>query len=254
VLAGVSYSQEPDETREPAPPPAPVDRDSDRDGVPDSRDQCASEAEDTDGFDDEDGCPDADNDGDGIADTADGCTGEAEDKDTFQDDDGCPDTDNDGDGVLDASDRCPLEAGTSDGDGCPAPAAPAAAPEPASEPIELTQIIRFEKNQSAVAGSYDGALDEIAKQLADHPEIELVAIEGHADDRGSPELNDRLSRARAEAVRTALVKRGVAKKRLTAQGFGTARPVASNDTEDSRAQNRRVELRIDKRSEPKSAP
>jgi outer membrane protein OmpA-like peptidoglycan-associated protein len=238
VFAGVSYSHEPEQAPESAPPPAPVDRDSDGDGVPDAVDRCADQAEDTDGFQDEDGCPDADNDGDGIADTADGCTGEAEDKDGFEDEDGCPDAD-------------------------PAPAPPAPAPEPAPAaapaaptpaPVELSQVVRFDKNESAIASSYESTLDEIAKQLADHPEIEVVAIEGHADDRGSPELNDRLSRSRADAVRAGLVKRGVAKKRLKTQGFGTTRPVASNDTEDSRAQNRRVELRIEKQSEPKAAP
>jgi outer membrane protein OmpA-like peptidoglycan-associated protein len=234
VFAGVSYSHEPKDAPESGPPPAPVDRDSDADGVPDAVDRCADQAEDTDGFQDEDGCPDGDNDGDGVADTADGCTGEAEDKDGFQDEDGCPEAD-------------------------PAPAAPAAEPEPppapvAPAPVELTQVVRFDKNESAISSSYESTLDEVAKQLADHPEVEVVAIEGHADDRGSPELNDRLSRSRAEAVRTALVKRGVAKKRLKTQGFGTTRPVASNDTDESRAQNRRVELRIEKQSEPKAAP
>lgn len=252
VFAGLSYGQEPQD--EPIASAPPADADGDHDGVPDSRDQCRDEAEDTDGFQDEDGCPDADNDGDGIVDTADNCTAEAEDKDGFQDDDGCPDADNDGDGVLDGSDRCPLEAGTAESGGCPARAAPVAAPEPQPATFELNESIRFEKNEAAIPSQYDGALDAIAQQLADHPEVELVAIEGHADDRGTAELNDRLSRSRAEAVRAALVKRGVAKKRLKAQGFGTSRPIASNDTEESRAQNRRVELHIEKRSEPKPAP
>ena len=255
VFAGLSYSQEPEDAPEQA---TPVDGDGDHDGVPDSRDRCPDSAEDTDGFEDEDGCLDADNDRDGLADTADNCPGESEDKDGFQDEDGCPDPDNDGDGVADAADRCPLEAGTSDAGGCPAPAAPvpAAAPAPAPAPVapELTQVVRFDKNEAAIASSYESTLDEIAKQLADHPEIEEVAIEGHADDRGTPALNMRLSRSRAEAVRTALVKRGVARKRLKTHGFGTERPIASNDTEDSRAQNRRVELRIEKTSEPKAAP
>jgi outer membrane protein OmpA-like peptidoglycan-associated protein len=255
VFAGLSYGQEPEDAPESAPPPAPVDRDSDRDGVPDDVDQCKAEAEDTDGYRDEDGCPDADNDGDGIADAADDCTSEAEDKDGFQDEDGCPDADNDGDGVPDASDRCPLEAGASESGGCPAPAAPAAAPAPITPaPVELTQVVRFDKSSSALTSSDESTLDEVASQLAAHPEVELVVVEGHADDRGSAELNDRLSRARAESVRAALIKRGVAKKRLKSQGFGTSRPAASNDSEDSRAQNRRVELRIEKRAEHNTTP
>jgi outer membrane protein OmpA-like peptidoglycan-associated protein len=255
VFAGLSYSHEPEERAESAPPPAPVDRDSDGDGVPDAVDRCADQAEDTDGFQDEDGCPDADNDGDGVADAADNCNGQAEDKDGFQDEDGCPDADNDGDGIADASDRCPLEAGSTDSSGCPAPAAPPPAAQPAApEPVELTQVIRFDKNRSVISGSYSGTLDEIAKLLKEHPEVEVVAVEGHADDRGSPELNDKLSSARAESVRAALVTRGIAKKRLTARGFGTTRPVAGNDTDDSRAQNRRVELRIEKRASQNATP
>lgn len=84
-----------------------IDRDSDRDGVRNSQDKCPDDAEDRDGFEDEDGCPDFDNDGDGVLDGADGCPLEAEDRDGFQDRDGCPDRDNDGDGVNDDDDRCP---------------------------------------------------------------------------------------------------------------------------------------------------
>jgi OOP family OmpA-OmpF porin len=99
------------------------DADNDGDGVADANDKCASEAEDKDGFQDEDGCPDDDNDGDGIVDTTDQCANEAEDKDGFQDEDGCPDLDNDSDNLADANDKCPDEAEDADGhqdeDGCP---------------------------------------------------------------------------------------------------------------------------------------
>ena len=99
--------------------------DRDGDGVPNARDACPDQAEDVDGFRDDDGCPDLDNDGDGVADTKDGCPDAAEDRDGFQDDDGCPDPDNDGDGIVDAQDRCPDEAedldGFQDDDGCPDP-------------------------------------------------------------------------------------------------------------------------------------
>ena len=97
--------------------------DRDGDGVPNTRDACPDEAEDQDGFRDDDGCPDLDNDGDGITDSRDGCPDQAEDRDGFQDGDGCPDPDNDGDGIVDAKDRCPDEAEDQDGfqdeDGCP---------------------------------------------------------------------------------------------------------------------------------------
>jgi outer membrane protein OmpA-like peptidoglycan-associated protein len=93
--------------------------DIDLDGVPDKLDKCPTEAEDKDGFEDEDGCPDPDNDKDGISDAKDKCPVQAEDLDGFQDDDGCSDPDNDADGIADLKDKCPLEAGSGDFEGCP---------------------------------------------------------------------------------------------------------------------------------------
>ncbi len=99
--------------------------DSDGDGVLDSVDRCPEVAEDRDGFEDADGCPEADNDGDGIEDLVDGCPEVPEDLDGFEDTDGCPETDNDGDGLPDARDDCPSLAedldGHADDDGCPDP-------------------------------------------------------------------------------------------------------------------------------------
>jgi hypothetical protein len=101
----------------------PVTRDADRDGFLDDHDKCPTKAEDKDGFQDDDGCPDLDNDGDGIPDGHDKCINVPEDKDGFQDDDGCPDDDNDGDGVPDGYDSCEgLKEdidGDHDDDGCP---------------------------------------------------------------------------------------------------------------------------------------
>ena len=96
--------------------------DYDKDGLVEPEDQCPKIAEDADGFEDSDGCPDPDNDADGIPDLSDSCPDQAEDKDQFEDADGCPDEDNDGDGVLDVDDACPLVAEDADGfedqDGC----------------------------------------------------------------------------------------------------------------------------------------
>ncbi len=96
--------------------------DKDGDGVPDLSDGCADDAEDKDGYQDDDGCPDLDNDGDGVIDVDDGCLDQPEDRDAFQDDDGCPEPDNDGDTIFDSSDRCPDDAedvdGFEDDDGC----------------------------------------------------------------------------------------------------------------------------------------
>lgn len=99
------------------------EKDSDDDGFGDSDDPCPSNAEDFDGFQDEDGCTDYDNDKDKIFDDMDKCPDDLEDKDGFEDEDGCPDYDNDGDGILDKNDNCPNEPenfnGYEDNDGCP---------------------------------------------------------------------------------------------------------------------------------------
>ena len=102
---------------------APDFRDMDKDGVADRSDECPAQAEDVDGFQDSDGCPDPDNDGDLIIDARDRCPMEAEDRDTFEDEDGCPEKDNDKDGIDDLHDHCPLKPETKNGfkdeDGCP---------------------------------------------------------------------------------------------------------------------------------------
>ncbi len=99
--------------------------DNDGDRIPDDRDRCRDAAETVDGFKDDDGCPDLDDDDDDIPDDVDQCRNEAEDKDGFKDDDGCPDPDNDGDSILDKADLCPNGAEDKDGfkdtDGCPDP-------------------------------------------------------------------------------------------------------------------------------------
>ncbi len=91
---------------------APRVKDADKDGLEDYVDLCPQIAEDLDGFQDSDGCPEVDNDSDGVSDTDDRCPKELEDLDDFQDEDGCPDPDNDQDGVLDSVDACPLVPGT----------------------------------------------------------------------------------------------------------------------------------------------
>jgi OmpA-OmpF porin, OOP family len=102
---------------------APQGLDADGDGVPDDKDRCPTDAEDLDGYMDDDGCPDDDNDGDGMPDSRDKCPNEAEDFDHFQDEDGCPDLDNDNDGIPDGYDSCPMQPedknGYQDDDGCP---------------------------------------------------------------------------------------------------------------------------------------
>jgi hypothetical protein len=98
-------------------------RDNDEDGIEGSADQCPTEPEDKDGYEDTDGCPDNDNDLDTIPDKQDKCPSQAEDQDGFEDGDGCPEADNDKDGIPDTGDRCPTQPETKNGfkddDGCP---------------------------------------------------------------------------------------------------------------------------------------
>ena len=99
--------------------------DNDGDGVPDETDACPLEPEDLDGIADEDGCYEEDADEDTFPDVEDACPLKAEDFDKFQDEDGCPEPDNDEDGFPDADDQCPLDAEDidefQDQDGCPEP-------------------------------------------------------------------------------------------------------------------------------------
>src|SRR5207247_4018557 len=87
-------------------------------------------------------------------------------------------------------------------------------------------------------------LDEVTKLLQEHKDIDEVVIEGHADDRGTHEWNLRLSRHRAKAVVDYLVKKGVRAGRLRYTGFGDTKPLETARTDEARAQNRRVEVRI----------
>ncbi|HKO93032.1 MAG TPA: OmpA family protein, partial [Polyangiaceae bacterium] len=87
--------------------------------------------------------------------------------------------------------------------------------------------------------------------LTDHPELELINIEGHTDSSGSARGNLKLSRERAAAVVAWLVRHGVAAQRLKSEGFGASVPIDTNDTAEGRSHNRRLELRIVRRKDGK---
>lgn len=229
-------------------------QDQDGDGLADDVDLCPIEPEDADGVLDLDGCPDPDQDLDGIADAVDRCPSDAEDFDGHEDRDGCPEADNDVDGIADASDRCPAEAGPADQEGCPATTAAAAPPpsipvpegryenvEVTSTGIEIQGQIVFTNNRAWIRRRSLGVLDTVAQALLDFPDI-TIEIQGHTDSRGPDRQNLRLSQARAQAVRTYLIRQGVARDRLTAAGYGETRPIDDNRTAEGRAANRRVEF------------
>jgi outer membrane protein OmpA-like peptidoglycan-associated protein len=84
-------------------------------------------------------------------------------------------------------------------------------------------------------------IDRLAQFMRDYPE-RSVRIEGHTDSAGSDETNQSLSERRAQAVRDALLERGLAAERIATLGYGEARPIAGNDSAGGRQQNRRVEI------------
>lgn len=221
------------------------DPDNDQDGILDVNDQCPNDPEDFDGFEDADGCPDPDNDQDGIPDVEDRCPNEPEDFDGFEDEDGCPDPDNDQDGILDTVDQCPNDPETKnnyeDEDGCP--------DEKKRARIEGKKIVILDKvffvyDKSIILDQSFPILMEVADILNENPQIKKVLIEGHTDSNGSDRYNKRLSDRRAKAVRDFLVKQGISNKRLLFKGFGEERPIATNDTDEGRQKNRRVEFTI----------
>jgi len=103
--------------------------------------------------------------------------------------------------------------------------------------------IRFRPNQAELPTGKLPSLDRIAAVLVEYPAVK-VRIEGHTDSAGRDETNLVLSRKRAEAVQEALIKRGVAAERLSAEGVGAAKPIATNDNAAGRGQNRRVEIYV----------
>jgi len=198
--------------------------DKDDDGVVDTSDKCPDRAEDADGFDDLDGCPDIDNDLDRVLDIADRCASVAETYNGFDDDDGCPDT-------------VPLEVDNLRG---------------------TVEGLLYADGETVVRDSAQPNIQRIATTMAAYPTIKVVLI-GHTDDReanqfatvveGGPppdfaQLALDLSRARAEAVKQALVTAGVAAPRVEIVGRGAEEPVSDNDKPKGRLANRRVEIKL----------
>jgi OmpA-OmpF porin, OOP family len=218
--------------------------DRDGDGILDNVDRCPDDPEDRDGFRDEDGCPDPDNDNDGILDVDDLCPNDPEDKDGFQDQDGCPDPDNDKDRILDVDDTCPNDPETYNGfqdeDGCP---------DRGSVIIEENEILILEKiyfatDSAEILSRSFPIVDAVAATLIGNPQITLVEVQGHADERGADDYNLRLTSDRAASVVHALGQRGVDLKRLRSGGYGERCPVDPKHTPEAWDKNRRVEFKI----------
>jgi OOP family OmpA-OmpF porin len=238
--------------------PAVVDTDSDGDGVADSLDACAGTPQGV--AVDSKGCP-VDSDGDGVSDDKDTCPGT--EKGVTVDDKGCPvvaatvEADSDGDGVADSKDTCAdTPKGVAvDENGCPVdtdkdgvsddkdacPGTPIGATVNARGCWSIKDL-RFETGKTTIMAESLPNLDEVVTVLESNPEMKLE-VQGYTDNRGSAAFNKSLSEKRARAVMDYIVSKGIAAERISAKGYGIESPVATNDTAEGRALNRRVELK-----------
>ncbi len=103
--------------------------------------------------------------------------------------------------------------------------------------------ITFATDSADISPQFYSTLNAVATVLKEFPET-LIQVTGHTDSTGSAEYNLQLSQKRAQSVAQYLVAQGVAPNRVVARGLGESMPIASNDTPEGRAQNRRVEIRI----------
>jgi outer membrane protein OmpA-like peptidoglycan-associated protein len=216
--------------------------DNDADGIPDGQDQCPNQPEDFDGFSDNDGCPDKDNDLDGILDVSDLCPNEAEDMDGYQDSDGCPDYDNDLDGIPDSIDACPDQAevvnGINDDDGCPDTLTQSSLP----SKFVLSGDDVFFEGSAKIRFEVKNQLDEIMNAIKDNPGTKW-RIEGHLDSYGSDRYIRNLSLERAKAILEYFaVFGGMDRANFEVYGMGDKFPIGNNKTDEGRSKNRRVEI------------
>lgn len=244
----------------PPPPPAPVDKDSDGDGILDSKDKCPNVP----GVAKYDGCPVPDTDGDGINDENDkcptvkglakyqGCPVPDTDKDGINDEEdkcptvpgvaryqGCPVPDTDKDGINDEEDKCPTVPGVKENNGCPV-----IKEEVVKKVSASAKNIFFATGSDKLLSKSFKPLNDVAAILKEDAALKLD-ISGHTDNTGSDKVNNPLSQKRANAVHTYLVnKAGIDASRMSAEGFGSSKPVADNKTAKGRAQNRRVEMKL----------
>ncbi|MBZ2169308.1 OmpA family protein [Marinobacter sp. F4216] len=176
----------------------------------------------------------ADRDRDGIPDDRDACPDSTLAAEV--DSQGC-EFDGDNDGVVDGVDQCPstLPGAEVDEKGCSG----------IVETIETIEVdVQFAFDSDEIDSVYKDHLERIGEIMRENPET-FVEVAGHTDDSGDSAYNQDLSQRRAEAVAARLIEEsGIEEYRVSATGYGAQRPVASNDTQEGRAANRRVEALI----------
>jgi OOP family OmpA-OmpF porin len=169
-----------------------------------------------------------DSDGDGVPDDLDKCPNDPNKIDPGICGCGVADTDSDGDGTADCIDQCPdtPKGATVNSVGC----------------WTLKGVVLFDFDKADIKPEAHQLLDEVVTILKKNPEIRGV-LEGHTDSIGSDEYNQGLSERRAQAVDKYMEEHGIDPDRYTVKGYGESNPIASNDTEEGRQENRRVELK-----------
>lgn len=250
--------------------------DTDGDSIPDYKDKCPNIY----GLARLEGCPEADSDNDGLADIDDDCPEFAgsvafngcpdSDKDGLRDIDdecpniygpiefnGCPDSDNDsvpdnhdqcpmikglaqfggcpdtdGDGIQDKDDECPEEPGSAENNGCPI-----------YEKVEFATNIGFHTGSAELTQESYPYLDQLVQIMKDDTDC-WVKLDGHTDNTGSDAINNKISQQRVDSIRYYLIDNGINPNRIIAKGHGSSKPIASNETAEGRAQNRRVEINL----------
>jgi OmpA-OmpF porin, OOP family len=162
--------------------------------------------------------------------------------------------DTDKDGIPDEVDACAHEPGelnsNPDMNGCPKYIRRISG----SAEIEILKQVEFQFDRSEILPVSYPILDEVVRLLQVSSEIKLVSIEGHTDNQGKVDYNQKLSEDRANSVMAYLVSKGIDQGRLSATGFGMTKPLQSNDTEAGQQRNRRVEFKIKQQVAPTEAP
>ena len=219
----------------------PIDRD--HDGIPDADDACPDVA----GVKSDDkaanGCP-PDTDHDGITDSEDACPTVAGPRTADPKTNGCPDLDRDKDGIPNTVDACPDVAGPTDPDpkrnGCPEAYVQ-------DDVIKVLDAVKFAPAGGIALTDPETrrALEGVLALLTARADVKHVRVEGHTSNEGDAAANRALSARRAEAIVGWLVKKGVARARLTTMGVGGDSPIQDNTTEEGRRANERIELHIE---------
>ena len=210
-------------------------KDADGDGTLDKDDKCPNVT----GPAENNGCPWEDTDKDGALDKDDSCPQVAGPKENK----GCPWKDTDNDGVLDKDDKCINIAGPVGNFGCPVVKVKEIKDEVTKKINEYSKTVLFDTGKATIKTESYPSLDAIVSVLKEYDTAKF-SIEGHTDGTGLKATNLKLSKERAAAIKNYLVNKGIKEDKLTSEGFGSTKPIASNKTVKGRNLNRRVEIKL----------